>query len=402
MYPETAVAIIDALLEEAHTLGASDLHIDPGAISLIARFRVDGTLHDAHDLPKRLQNEILARLKILAGMRIDEHNSPQDGRFTFEAPPEIFIDVRVSIAPTYYGENAVLRLLFASRAQSSLQTLGISAANEKILQRALSKTHGMIIVTGPTGSGKTSTLYALLNLLNTREISIVTIEDPIEYALEGINQISASSQNGISFAQCLRSVLRQDPNVIGIGEIRDNETASLAINAALTGHSVLSTLHTTDAATAIPRLIDMKVEPYLLSSTVSLVVSQRLLKRLCQACKKPTEIRKDQESLLALLPNKLSGDFTERFAEQFPEQIMAYESKGCERCKYSGTVGREGVFEIMQMNTELREAVRSTASRHDLRTLAIEHGMTSLLHEGIAKAHAGLVRLDEVLSLHSE
>jgi type IV pilus assembly protein PilB len=390
MYPETAVAILNALLEEAHALGASDLHVDPGAESLIARFRVDGGLHDAHLLPKRLQSEILARLKILAGMRIDEHQSPQDGRFTFTLPPNIYIDVRVSIAPTYYGENAVLRLLFASRTNSSLTSLGISDSCEKVLQRALSRSHGMILITGPTGSGKTSTLYALLNLLNTRAISIVTIEDPIEYALEGINQISANSQNGISFAQCLRSVLRQDPNVIGIGEIRDNETASLAINAALTGHSVLSTLHTTDAATAIPRLIDMKVEPYLLSSTISLVVSQRLLKRLCQSCKVPTAIRKDQESLLALLPGSTQAS------------IDSYESTGCEQCKHSGIIGREGIFEIMEMNSVLREAVRSTASRHELRTLATEHGMSSLLQEGVAKARAGLVRLDEVLALYSE
>jgi type II secretory ATPase GspE/PulE/Tfp pilus assembly ATPase PilB-like protein len=290
-----------------------------------------------------LQDEILARLKILAALRIDEHQQPQDGRFRFELS-ETSIDVRVSIAPTYYGERAVLRLLYPLHAFSDLSLLGFSIEQKAILEEAIQKPHGMILLTGPTGSGKTSTLYALLHLLASREISITTIEDPVEYAIEGIMQISAGRQNGISFDDGLRSILRQDPNVIAIGEIRDLETAELATHAALTGHRVLSTLHANDALSAIPRLMNMGIEPYVLSSTVRLVVNQRLVRR-------------------------------------------------------KNEVGRTGIMEVLVITPELSEAIRASASASELFALARGSGMQILLEAGMEKATAGMVMLEDVLAL---
>ena len=266
----SVIGIVEELLRAAHAINASDVHLDPQMDGLVVRFRVDGILHVQKNLPHIIQNEILARLKILAALRIDEHKLPQDGRFRFYVSSGHSIDVRISIAPTYYGENAVLRLLSSSNVFSSLTSLGFGRVHQETLNRAVQKPHGMILVTGPTGSGKTSTLYALIQLVNTISVSIVTIEDPVEYAIEGINQIPITRNqrdDSLTFANGLRSILRQDPNIIGIGEIRDSETAILATNAALTGHLVLSTLHTTDAPTTLPRLMEMQIEPYLISST---------------------------------------------------------------------------------------------------------------------------------------
>jgi type IV pilus assembly protein PilB len=386
----SAVEIIEILLKEAFELRASDLHLDPASDSFIARLRVDGILHDAYHLPLRIQNEILARLKILAGLRTDEHQAPQDGRFRFQVSVEQSIDVRVSISSTYYGENAVLRLLSFSNRLSQLSSLGFSDEQIQLLQRAVLRPHGMILITGPTGSGKTSTLYALIHLLNTRSVSIITIEDPIEYALEGIIQVPANRQAGLTFADGLRSILRQDPNIIGIGEIRDAETASLATNAALTGHLVLSTLHTTDAPTTLPRLMDMRVEPYLISSTVSMVVGQRLMRKLCKLCRTEKPLRKDQEILISLIPGPVCVFETN------------YESLGCSACSGTGRFGRIGIFEIMPMNSTLREATIRKASGRELYELALEQGMLPMLHDGIQKAAAGLVSLDEVLALMSD
>jgi type II secretory ATPase GspE/PulE/Tfp pilus assembly ATPase PilB-like protein len=392
----SAVTVLDALLKEAHLLHASDVHLDPGASTLSARLRIDGTLKEVRKVPMKLHSEVIARLKILAGLRIDEQQLPQDGRFRFEVSSEIHIDVRVAISPTYYGEHAVLRLLFSSHALSTLESLGFSEAHQLLLRKALARPHGMILVTGPTGSGKTSTLYALLHLLNSRELSIVTIEDPIEYALDGINQIPVRSHvpvrayGGLSFSEALRSVLRQDPNVIAVGEIRDAEAASLAIHAALTGHLVLSTLHTTDAPTAIVRLMDMGIEPYLIASTISIIINQRLVRRLCEKCKFLSMLRDDQIAVIALIFG--------------PEVVFekVYESAGCKACGGTGATGRIGVFEIMQMNTELRDATIQKTTARDLFTLAVTHGMLPLLDDGIRKASEGIVHVDEVLALATE
>jgi type IV pilus assembly protein PilB len=390
----SALVIVDNLIQLAYEKQASDIHLDPRAHALMVRFRINGSLQTVESLPNEVRNEILARLKILAGLRTDEHQLPQDGRFRFEISQDRLIDVRVSIAPTYYGENAVLRILSASSSLSSLTSLGFNRSHQEILQTAIHRPHGMILITGPTGNGKTSTLYTLLQLRNTETISIVTIEDPIEYAIDGINQIPISKSNNfassLTFANGLRSVLRQDPNIIGIGEIRDADTATLATHAALTGHLVLSTLHTTDAPTALPRLMDLGIEPYLISSTVSVVISQRLVRRLCQDCKRKKPLRKDQKALIALiLGPKLTCH----------EQ---YESAGCETCSGTGISGRIGIFEILKMNTEIREAVMHKVSARKIYSLALENGMIPLLHDGIRKAAEGTVNLDEVLALLSE
>ncbi len=389
MATETAVEIINSLLCEAHGAHASDIHIDPSGLSCAVRFRIDGSLRDIRELPKIFQNEVLSRLKILSGIRTDEHHQPHDGRFRFDVSNNEAIDIRVSIAPTYYGENAVLRLLSSATPLSTLTSLGMGEFHQNLIARAIERPHGMIVITGPTGSGKTSTLYALLHLLNVRSSSIITIEDPIEYALAGVTQIPAGKSSGLTFSEGLRSILRQDPNIIGVGEIRDKETASLATNAALTGHLVLTTLHTQDAPTSLPRLIDMHVEPYLISSTVSLIINQRLVKKLCQACKEKKPVRRDQKTLMALLPGtNISCN------EQF-------ESPGCKKCQHTGTSGRIGIFEVLVMDISLREAVSRKASGRELFALALHQGMVPLLHDGIHKASEGLVSLDEVLHLIS-
>ena len=382
-----AVATLDSLLFEAYAARASDIHLDPGLETFLARFRVDGMLYDARSIPPYLHLEILARLKILAGLRTDEHQAPQDGRFRFDITTEITIDVRISIAPTYYGENAVLRLLSSINKFLTLAALGCSSSQENIIRQVLMRPHGMILITGPTGSGKTSTLYALIQILNARSRSIITIEDPIEYALDGINQIPANPQTGLSFAAGLRSILRQDPDVIGIGEIRDEETASLAINASLTGHIVISTLHTTNAPTAIPRLMDMDIEPYLISSTVSLVIGQRLLRQLCPSCKVSRPLSKRQQTLLS------------RVSEFQYEKTEAYESAGCKKCLGTGVIGRTGIFELLTINNTFRQALTKKTSAVDLYSLACAEGMQPLLHDGLQKACSGFVSLDEVLAL---
>ena len=380
----SAVTVIDSLLREAYTVQASDIHLDPGAGTFIARFRVDGILYDAQRISPHLEREILARLKILAGLRTDEHQAPQDGRFRFEISSEVYIDVRISITPTYHGENAVLRLLTSSSTLTSLSSLGLDAHQEALLQETIRHPHGLILITGPTGSGKTSTLYALIQLLNTRSSSIITIEDPVEYAIDGINQIPANPRAGLSFAQGLRSILRQDPNIICIGEIRDSETAALAVNAALTGHLVLSTLHTTNAPTAIPRLIDMGVEPYLLSSTVRLVVSQRLIRRLCISCRRQK-------------PLESARNLTSSISQEIPLVCdSTYESLGCDACGGTGRLGRVGIFELMQMSTLLREAISRRAATQEITTIAHSEGMQSLIHDGLRKVSDGIVSMEEI------
>src|SRR3989344_987032 len=265
------ISLIDDLVEEAQRLRASDIHIDPQADSVRVRYRIDGVMADHHTLPKSIHSEVITRIKILSGLRTDEHQSALDGRFrlTIDDTP---IDIRVSIAPAYYGENAVLRLLSDKAQDFTLTTLGFSEENQKKILSAIQRPYGMILATGPTGSGKTTTLYTLLKKLSTPEVSIITIEDPIEYSIGGINQIQANTRTGLTFAQGLRSILRQDPNIIMVGEIRDAETAGIAVNTALTGHLLLSTLHTSDASTTLPRLLDMGIDPYLVASTVNVAV----------------------------------------------------------------------------------------------------------------------------------
>src|SRR3990170_1068963 len=283
------ISLVDALMVHAFNSNASDIHIDPEETGVRIRLRIDGVLQDAFAFPKEIQSEVITRIKVLSGLRTDEHQAAQDGRFKISISDIGYVDFRVSIAPTYYGENTVLRIL-SERTQLNLDQLNFSKRDLEAVRKAIRKPYGMILATGPTGSGKTTTLYSIIKELSTPEISIITIEDPIEYSIKGIDQIQVNPQTGLTFAQGLRSILRQDPNIIMVGEIRDQETAGIAVNAALTGHLVLSTLHTNDAATAIPRLIDMKVEPFLVASTVNLIIAQRLIRKICDMCKIPLTV----------------------------------------------------------------------------------------------------------------
>lgn len=382
----SVIRLVECLVSCAHKARASDIHLDPEMGALKVRFRVDGTLRDAEVIPSHFRDEVIARLKILSGLRTDEHQAPQDGRFRIDVEGTQ-IDIRVSIVPTYYGENAVLRLLAEQSDDYSLEALGFTKENQEKLGRAIQKTHGMILLTGPTGSGKTTTLYTLIKMLNTKDRSIITIEDPVEYSIHGINQIQVNTRTGLTFAQGLRSILRQDPNIIMVGEIRDAETAGLGVNAALTGHLVLSTLHTNDAPTALPRLLDMKVEPFLISSTVNLVVSQRLVRRICTHCKEEIEI---SPAALKSLSEVIS-------ASVLAVKPQFFAGKGCDACGGTGYHGRIGIHEVIELSQSVREAVLRKCSSAELRTIALEHGMTPMLQDGFEKAKLGLTTIEEVL-----
>lgn len=361
------IALIDAFIGYAHATRASDIHINADEETVRIRFRIDGVLHDRYTLPKHLLSEIIARIKILSRLRTDEHQASQDGRFRLAIPGTDTLDVRVSIVPTYYGESAVLRILAHHAEQFTLDTLGFSSANrEKILQ-AIEKPHGMILATGPTGSGKTTTLYGILKALNTPERSIITIEDPIEYAVDNIKQIPVNDRVGLSFANGLRSILRQDPNIIMVGEIRDHETAGLAINTALTGHLLLSTLHTNDAATTLPRLLDMNIASYLVASTVNVAIAQRLVRKICTTC--------HNEPHLTL---------------------------HCAMCTHSGYYGRVGIHEVLVVDDTVREAILAKAPASEIKKIAISQGMTPMIEDGLDKAAQGITSLQEVLRVTHE
>src|SRR3989338_4852900 len=293
------IGLVDAIIEQAHARGASDIHIDPDRNGLRMRLRIDGVLREAYQLPKNIHPEIISRIKVLAGMRTDEHQATQDGRFRHHFASGETLDMRVSIVPTYQGENVVLRLLSDNAANYTLEMLGFSEADRQKILAAIKRPYGMILSTGPTGSGKTTTLYTLIKMLNSPEVSIVTIEDPIEYAIDRVEQIQVNARTGLTFADGLRCILRQDPNIIMVGEIRDAETANIAVNTALTGHILLYTLHTNDAATTLPRLLDMGIEEYLVASTINIAIGQRLVRKICPGCKQTIAVTEAMEKTLA-------------------------------------------------------------------------------------------------------
>ncbi len=385
------IELLENVIDHAMQCGASDVHFDPAKKHMVVRFRVDGVLCDMYEVPDILQGELIARIKIVSGLRTDEHQSAHDGRFRLDLQG-VPLDIRVSIAPTYYGENAVLRLLFQSGQQFTLEMLGFSGENAKKITACMQRPHGMILATGPTGSGKTTTLYTLVKMLNTRESSIVTVEDPIEYAIDGISQIQINPHFGLTFSSGLRAMLRQDPNVIMVGEIRDSETAALAINTALTGHLLLSTLHTNDAATTLPRLLDLKIEPYLIASTVNCIIGQRLLRKICSSCSIPNPVNvHDIELIAALLPK-----------ESLKSTAMLYKGKGCNACNFTGYSGRVGVHEVMVPDSDIREAVIKKASGEILKKMAEERGMIPMLRDAFEKVKAGITTLEEMLRMLQE
>ena len=387
------INLIDQLIEKADASRASDIHIDPLIEGVRIRFRIDGVLQDAYLFPKEINNEIISRIKILSKLRSDEHQMTQDGRFRYVLPEAgKFIDFRVSIVPTYHGENAVLRLLTDKNEESTLEDLGFSESDRKKIENAIRKTNGMILSTGPTGSGKTTTMYTLVKMLNSPGVSIITIEDPIEYAIDEVEQIQVNSRFGLTFANGLRSILRQDPNIIMVGEIRDAETASIAVNTALTGHLLLSTLHTNDAATTLPRLLDMGIEEYLVASTVSIAIGQRLVRKICKDCKEKKPMTHGMKEALAQTP----------YASLLANNDFVYKGKGCEECGGGGYRGRICINEVLVADNEIKEAILRRASANEIKKIAVKNGMTTMFEDGFQKVKNGLTTIEEVLRVIHE
>ncbi len=385
------IDLVDGLLEKAAEERVSDIHIDPGKDNIRIRFRVDGVLKEAYSLPKSTHAEIISRIKVISKLRTDEHQATQDGRFRHELGKEKFCDMRVSIVPTYHGENCVLRLLAGNSDNLSLEDLGFSEGDRKKIEAAIKKPNGMILSTGPTGSGKTTTLYTLVKMLNSPEVSIVTIEDPIEYAIDNIEQIQVNSKSSLTFANGLRSILRQDPNIIMVGEIRDDETANIAVNTALTGHLLLSTLHTNDAATTLPRLLDMGIEEYLVASTVSIAIGQRLVRKICNNCKEEVD-----------LPENLRESIKEMPYGYMLENRKVFQGKGCEVCGGTGYKSRICVNEVLVADDAIRDAILKKTSAGEIKRIAIERGMTPIVQDGFNKVLDGKTTLNEVLRVIRE
>lgn len=389
------IKILETIVQYAYMQKASDVHIEPTADAVIVRFRVDGVLHDMVKLPKNLLDLLTTRIKILAKLRTDEHRSAQDGKMVQKLEEED-LDIRVSILPVSDGEKAVLRLLSSRSRQYALEDLGFGEKDIAVVRKYIKKPHGMILVTGPTGSGKTTTLYALLKILNRREVNISTIEDPVEYAIEGINQIQVNTATNLTFAAGLRSIVRQDPDIVMIGEIRDEETASIAVNSAMTGHLVLSTLHTNDAATTLPRLLDMKVEPFLVASTVNIAIGQRLVRKLCSQCVMSDVVSGEQ---LEALKKQID---LKRYFKKAPTELRFYKGKGCQSCNLTGYQGRIGVFEVLEMTAEIRALIMAQTDSDQIRVQAMKQGMTTMFQDGLQQALLGVTTLEEVLRVVSE
>ncbi|MGB8166936.1 MAG: ATPase, T2SS/T4P/T4SS family [Chthoniobacteraceae bacterium] len=380
------VKIVNLILVQALKEKASDIHLEPFEKQFKLRYRVDGSLIEASSPPKALQMPIASRIKILAGLDIAERRIPQDGRFRIRVSGKE-VDLRISVLPTVYGEKIVIRLLDKGALSGSIDQLGMDEYTLGVFKKAVDAPHGMILVTGPTGSGKTTTLYSVLSELNSPEYNIVTVEDPIEYQLAGINQVAVKADIGLSFADALRSILRQDPDIVMIGEIRDNETADIAVKAALTGHQVLSTLHTNDAAGAITRMDDMGIEPFLISSSILLTCAQRLVRRVCPNCRE--EFLPEPELLQKL-------DLVDDGATVF------YHGAGCERCKRRGYVGRAAIIEVLPVSETVRRLIIKRASAAVIKNQAISEGMKTLRMVGIDKAREGITTLEEILRVTAE
>jgi type IV pilus assembly protein PilB len=387
---DTPVAqIADLLIEYAYQDKASDIHIEPDEKHCLIRFRLDGILHDVLFLPKNLHERIVTRIKVLSKLRTDEHLTPQDGKMRMKLEKEN-LDIRVSIIPVAEGEKVVLRLLSSRSRRFSLVDLGMGKEDLKKVTNAFNKSFGTILSTGPTGCGKTTTIYAILKILNTREKNITTIEDPVEYRISGVNQIQVNPKANLNFANGLRSILRQDPNIIFVGEIRDNDTAAIAINAALTGHLVLTTLHTNDASTAIPRFMDMKIEPFLLASTINIIIAQRLVRKICEVCKKPLLMKTD--SLAKNLPVEV---IKRNFGSK--EEIKTYQGEGCKICHSTGYSGRVGIFEVIEINNRIRKLISEKSDAQTILSEAVRGGMTTMLDDGLQKSLKGETTIEEVL-----
>jgi type IV pilus assembly protein PilB len=401
------VRVVDTLLEYAIFEGASDIHLEPSEGDSTVRYRIDGILRDVMTLPKGLHPGVVARIKILSNLKLDEHRLPQDGRFKISTEDKR-IAFRVSILPVFDGEKVVLRLLNESARILTLDQLGLQPKPLEVLKQNIRKPHGMILVTGPTGSGKTTTLYTILQVLNTPGVNISTVEDPVEYRMQRVNQTQVNAKIGLTFANGLRSLLRQDPNIIMVGEIRDAETAEMSTQAALTGHLVLSTLHTNDAVTALPRLRDMKVPNFLIASTTNAVMAQRLVRKICSSCiesytlnKKAVEDLAKQLNIETVLKAlETSGQILS--SKQGLSDILFYRGRGCKQCGDTGYRGRIGIYEILEVDKKFGELILIDTSAEGLRAAARAQGMLSMLEDGFIKAKEGQTTIEEVLRVTKE
>jgi type IV pilus assembly protein PilB len=401
------IQVVDTLLEYAVLEKASDIHIEPQEVAVTVRYRIDGVLHDVMTLPKAIQAALVARIKVLANLKIDEHRLPQDGRFKIEKNNYKF-SLRVSTIPVFDGEKVVMRLLDESTKAMTLEALGFLPSQLDIVTRNIHKPHGMLLVTGPTGSGKSTTLYAILSILNTKNVNISTIEDPVEYRIVGANQMQVSPKIGLTFAIGLRALLRQDPNIIMIGEIRDKETAEEAMHAAMTGHIVLSTLHTNSAAGSPPRLIDIGEEPYLIASTLNAVMGQRLVRVICPDCKTESPVNADvaatlskQFNLEKLMPILLREKIIDEKIKKF-EDLTFFTGKGCDKCSNTGYKGRLGVHEILEVTPEVGEMIVRRAASQELQDFAESKGMILMWQDGFIKAVKGITTIEEILRVTKE
>ena len=379
------VNLVNRLLRGAEEIGASDVHFEPTELFVRVRFRLDGVLRTLTHLPKRVRQAVVARIKIMANLDIAERRLPQDGRMKLQVDPAHSIDVRVSVLPCLHGEKVVLRLLDRSKLNLDMNALGLEKPELESILSALENPNGMILVTGPTGSGKTTTLYSALQYLNTPFVNIVTVEDPVEYHLNGINQMQIKEDIGLTFAAGLRSFLRQDPDIIMIGEIRDQETANIAVQAALTGHRVFSTLHTNDAPRTLTRLLDMGVEPFLISSSLSLIIAQRLVRRICDFCKERDVNPPEQLIALGFDQEELQG-------------VDPMKGRGCVRCHQTGFSGRIALFEIFPLSEGFHHKILSRAPAHELKAAAVQAGIHTLRQSGLTKIRGGVTTIDEVAS----
>lgn len=393
------IKMVLVILRHAIEGHASDVHIEPARSKLNVRFRMNGMLHPSLSLPLKVHPAVVARIKILSGLKIDENRVPQDGRFSEKINGKN-VDFRVSTFPTLYGEKVGIRILDPSTGLRSFEELGLTGRSLEVVKEAIKKPYGMILFTGPTGSGKTTTQYAILRILNQDSVNIVTVEDPIEYSVEGVNQSQTKPEIGYTFARGLRQILRQDPNIIMIGEIRDEETADLVINAALTGHIVLSTLHTNSSVGVIPRLIDMGVRPFLIPSTLRVVIAQRLIRSLCPKCKiKIKPLEKVRDYILERVKNM---PVDTKKSLKISEQLTIYSAKGCEDCGFTGYSSRIGLFEVLSMTDELAETIQKGSLENLILKVAQKQGMLTMEQEGILKVLSGQTTIEEIIRATEE
>lgn len=408
---ELTVTTVDTLLHYGYRSKASDIHVEPHEEKVVVRFRIDGVMHDALELPKELLEYIVTRVKILAKIQTDQHRSSQDGRFRFEIDGD-HVDVRVSIVPVTKGENIVMRILSAHIRSFTLNSLGMAEEQLNAVRNAVKNPHGMVLVVGPTGSGKTTTVYAMLKILNTKEVHISSIEDPVEYDIEGISQIQADPKADLTFANGLRAIVRQDPDIIFVGEIRDRETADISVNAALTGHLVLSTLHANDASTTLHRFFDMGIEPFLIATTVNVVIAQRLVRKICTACrvsyevinKKPHAHTHKTSLYEENTPQKQLLEETPQIKEILKQkgyadisELHLYKGNGCDACAHTGYSGRIGIFEVLPVADVIKDLIMQRAHHDDILNAARKEGMTTMFKNGIDAVLNGVTTFEEVL-----